>query len=131
MSYCATAMVAPKIAVIAPTQVTTCSATVGVIEAGVGAHQRIDARDQKDASGDHGGRVDQRADGGGAFHRVGQPDVQRDLAGLSRRAAEDQQRDGCRGRESERCGRCDEVGERGLLEAPGAAIVEEQRAACA
>ena len=44
---------------------------------------RQHARDQVDARGDHGRRVDQRRDGRGAFHRVGQPDVQRELRTLA------------------------------------------------
>ena len=57
------------------------------------AHKWVDSRDEEDASGDHGGRVDESADGGRAFHRVGQPDVQRDLAGLAGGSAEDEQAD--------------------------------------
>ena len=46
-------------------------------EHGDGAREkkRIHARDHVDAGGDHGGRVDQCADGRGAFHRVRQPDI--------------------------------------------------------
>ena len=39
--------------------------------------------DQVDAGGDHGRGVDQGADRGGAFHRVGQPDVQGKLRPLA------------------------------------------------
>ena len=48
------------------------------------------------ARGHHGCRMNQRADGRRPFHRVGQPDVQRELGALAHRAAEDQQpRRGC------------------------------------
>ena len=54
--------------------------------------KRRAAGDQVDAGGDHGGGVDQGADRGGAFHGVGQPDVQRELGGFADRAAEEQAR---------------------------------------
>ena len=59
--------------------------------------QRIRRKDEEhaaqhvNAGGHHRRGVDQRADGRRAFHRVGQPDVQRKLRGLAHRAAEDQQ----------------------------------------
>ena len=37
------------------------------------------ARDHVHAGGDHRGGVDERGDGRGAFHRVGQPDIERKL----------------------------------------------------
>jgi hypothetical protein len=94
----------------------------------VGGHQRINARDEEDTGGDHGGGVDERADGGGAFHRVGQPDVQWDLAGFARRSAEDEDADGGGDGEAEDGGLCDKVGEGGGFEGAGAGVVEEQRA---
>ncbi len=94
MSHWATAMVAPKRAVMAPIQVTTWRAMVGVSDQGrLGGHERIDSRDEEDAGGDHGGGVDERADGGGAFHGVGQPDVERDLSGFAGCSAEDEDAD--------------------------------------
>ena len=64
--------------------------------AGVGDHQqrlgrehRIEPADQIDAGGDHRGGVHQRGDRRGAFHRVGQPGVQRELGALAHAAAED------------------------------------------
>ena len=45
-----------------------------------GREDRIEPADQVHAGGDHRRRVDKRGDGRGAFHRVGQPDVQRELA---------------------------------------------------
>ena len=42
---------------------------------------------------DHGGGVDQSADGGGAFHRVGEPDVKRDLSRLGHRTDKNQKPD--------------------------------------
>ena len=63
------------------------AAMKSVIAADVGDHQqhlgredRIEAAHQVDAGGHHRGGVDQGADGRGAFHGVGQPDVQRELA---------------------------------------------------
>ncbi len=50
--------------------------------------QRRHARHHEDAGGHHGGRVDQRGDRGRAFHRVGQPHVQRELRALAHRADE-------------------------------------------
>ena len=49
------------------------------------------ARHHVHARGDHGRGVNQRADRGGTFHGVRQPDVQRKLRGFSRRADEQQQ----------------------------------------
>ena len=49
------------------------------------AAQHVNAR------GHHRRRVDQRAHGRRAFHRIGQPDVQRELRALAHRAAENQQ----------------------------------------
>ena len=43
--------------------------------------------------GHHGRGVDQRGDRGRAFHRVGQPGLQRELAGLAARAEQQQQPD--------------------------------------
>src|SRR5947199_9137232 len=44
-----------------------------------------------DAGSDHGGRVNQGANGRGAFHGVGQPDVQRKLGGFAARTHEEEQ----------------------------------------
>ena len=52
--------------------------------------QRVHARDQVHARGDHRGGVDQRGDGRGALHRVRQPGVQRQLRGLGERADQEQ-----------------------------------------
>lgn len=46
-----------------------------------------------DADGDHRRGVDERGDGGGAYHRVGQPGVQGELRRLARDAREEQQGD--------------------------------------
>ena len=51
--------------------------------------QRITAADQVDAGGDHRGGVDEGADRRWAFHRVGQPDLQRELRRLADAAEED------------------------------------------
>ena len=60
----------------------------------VGGHEREDPGDQEDAGGHHRGGVDQGGDGGRALHRIGQPHMQRELAGLADRTAENQQADG-------------------------------------
>ena len=52
------------------------------------------AGDHVDAGGDHGGGVDERGDGRGAFHGVGQPDVERKLRALAGGAEEQAERDG-------------------------------------
>ena len=51
--------------------------------------QRETTAHQVNAGRDHGGRVDQGADGGRAFHGVGQPDLQRKLGRLADAAEED------------------------------------------
>ena len=60
---------------------------------GVSDDQRHRPGDQVDARRDHRRGVDQGRDGRRAFHRVGQPDVERDLGTLGRRRPEEQQRD--------------------------------------
>jgi hypothetical protein len=50
------------------------------------------SRHQIDARRHHRGRVNQRADRRGAFHRVRQPDVQRKLRRFCRAGQEEQQR---------------------------------------
>ena len=52
------------------------------------------ARDQVDARGDHGGRVNERGDGRGPFHGVGQPDIKRQLRTFTRCAQEQAKADG-------------------------------------
>lgn len=42
-------------------------------------------------AGHHGGRMDQGGDGGGAFHGVRKPHVQRELGGFAHRPAEEAQ----------------------------------------
>ena len=49
--------------------------------------------DEVDTGGDHRRGVDQRGDGRGARHRVGEPGVQRELRRLARHAGEQQQGD--------------------------------------
>ena len=85
---------------------------------GAGAHERVDAGDEEDAGGDHGGGVDEGANGGGALHRVGQPDVEGDLAGFAGGSAEDEDADGGGDGEAEDGGLGDEVGEGEGFEAP-------------
>ena len=62
-----------------------------VLGGGRELEQRVHARDQVDAGGDHRRGVDQRADRRRALHRVREPGVQRDLGGLRERADEQQQ----------------------------------------
>ena len=67
---------------------TTASASGGAVE------EDVAARDHVDAGGDHGGGVDEGGDRRGAFHRVGQPDVERDLRGFAGGAEDQEQGDG-------------------------------------
>ena len=91
-------------------------------------HQRIHASDEEDARRHHRRRVDERADGRGAFHRVGKPDVERELAGLANRTAEEQQANRRAGRESANGRMRNHLRQRVLFEAAAPGIVEEQRA---
>jgi hypothetical protein len=54
---------------------------------------RVAAGDQVDPGGDHRRRVDQGRDRGRALHGVGEPGLQRELAGLAARAQEQQHAD--------------------------------------
>ena len=56
-----------------------------------GVQQEEHPAEHVNARRHHRRGVDQRADRRGAFHGVGQPDVQRELRALAHRAAEDQQ----------------------------------------
>ena len=59
-------------------------------ERGVGElEQRRHARDHEDAGRHHRRGVDQRRDRRRAFHRIGQPDVERELRALAHRADEE------------------------------------------
>ena len=128
MSFCATAMSAAKTAVDAPTQVTTVSAVVVASGERAGLHERIDAGDEIDAGGNHGGCVNERGDGRGAFHCVGQPDVERNLAALARGAGKDEQADGACGGETESRMLREQAGERPAFHGTEAVVIEEQRA---
>ena len=128
MSFCATAMSAAKTAVDAPTQVTTVRAVRGSAGERAGLHERIDARDEIDAGSDHRGGVNERGDGRGAFHRVGQPDVQRKLAALAGGSGKDEQADGAGGGEAEASVLREQAGERPAFHGAGAVVIEEQRA---
>ncbi len=55
--------------------------------------QRGRAGDEVNAGGDHGGGVDEGRDGRGAFHGVGQPDIEGDLGTLGGGGPEQQQSD--------------------------------------
>ena len=78
-------------AVIAPITSTKDSAVSRQLE------QRRHARHHEDAGRHHRGGVDQRRDRRRAFHRIGQPDVQRELRRLAHRA--DEQADADRGQQ--------------------------------
>ena len=73
MSFWTRPMVAAKMAVAAPMTATTSR------EVGARRKRGHAAGDHVDAGGDHGGGVDQGADRRGAFHGVGQPDVEGNL----------------------------------------------------
>jgi len=75
-------------AVVPPMMATTVHGNRG--ELIDGAH----ATDHVDAGGDHGGSVDERADGRWTLHRIGQPDVERNLSRFSSGACEKKQSDG-------------------------------------
>ena len=94
----------------------------------MGAHEGIDSGDEEDTGSYHGCRVNQGADGGGAFHCVGKPDVEWDLAGLTGCAAEDENADDGGEGEAEDGGLRGEVSERGGFKAAGPSVVEEERA---
>ncbi len=79
------ATVAAKISVAVPMM----AADVG--GGGRQLEQRVAARDQVHARGDHRGRVDQGGHRRRALHGVGQPRVQRQLSGLGERPHQDQQ----------------------------------------
>ena len=64
----------------------------GLHRAGSKHEQRIRARHHVHAGGDHGRGVDQGGNRRGAFHGVGQPDVERKLRRLAACADEQQQR---------------------------------------
>jgi hypothetical protein len=79
-------MVAAKKAVAKP-----ITATVSIV---MGAFRNsVAARAHIDSGGHHGGRVDESGHWGRASHRVGQPDIQRNLRRLSGGAHQQQQRD--------------------------------------
>ena len=71
----------------------------------------VGAGDHVDAGRHHGGGVNEGADGGGSFHGVGEPGVERDLGRLAGGPQEEEERDGRRrrpaGREFFRRGRED------------------------
>ena len=73
MSVWTRPMVAAKRAVAAPTMATVAEREGRAVE------EEMRAGDHVDAGGDHGGGVDERGDRRGAFHGVGQPDVERKL----------------------------------------------------
>ena len=83
MSFWATAMVAANSAVSAP----TTAMTVGAHDEATPQH-RADPDHQEHAGGDHRGRVDQGRHRRRAGHRVGEPQVQRQLGALAARPDE-------------------------------------------
>ena len=93
-----------------------------------GLHERIDAGDEVNAGCDHGGGMNERGDGRGAFHGVGEPDVEGKLAALAGGAGEDEQADGAGGGEAEGGVLREQGGEGPAFKGAGAVVVEEQRA---
>ena len=59
----------------------------------VGDHQDVDPAQHINAGGNHRGGVDQGRDGRRAFHRVGEPNLERKLGGFTDSAAEEEERD--------------------------------------
>ena len=57
--------------------------------------KRMRASDQVDSGGDHRRGVDQGGDRRRALHRIGQPDMERELCALAHRAHKEQQGDTC------------------------------------
>ena len=80
------------------------------------AEQHRVAADHVHAGRHHRRRVDERGDRRRAFHRVRQPDVQRNLRRLAGRADEQQQRDRARPCRTPSPGASDAAGARDLLE---------------
>ncbi len=103
MSFCCVAISAATTAVMMPIQAMTLWA------AGDACDQEKDAREHVNAGRHHRCRMDERRNGCRAFHRVRQPDVQRELGGFADRAAEDQQSG-----DGEEAGILEQVRERGL-----------------
>ena len=64
-----------------------------VLDVRGGLEDRVRADDQVDAGRHHRRGVDEGGDGRRAFHRVGEPGVERQLGGLGDRAAEQAERD--------------------------------------
>ena len=73
-----------------------------VLDVGRGLEDRARADEEVDAGRHHRRRVDQRGDRSRAFHRVGEPRVERDLRRLRDRATEQSERDEVDGRRRER-----------------------------
>jgi hypothetical protein len=82
MSLAVVPIVAAKIAVNVPVAATPSTS---------GREHRVAATEQEHAGGDHRRGVDHRAHRRRTGHRVGQPDVQRELRRLADRAAEDEE----------------------------------------
>ena len=87
MSVWVKAIEAARMAVKMPIAATT------TMTSDTDAEDRVAAGDEVDAGVDHGGGVDEGGDRRGAFHRVRQPDVERELGALADGAAQDQERD--------------------------------------
>ena len=92
MSVCTQASTAARSAVSAPFQATIASTF------GVSANSHSSPRQQVHARRHHRRRVNQRRDRRRPFHRVGQPDVQRELRRLAHRAEVDAEGDDAKAR---------------------------------
>src|SRR6185437_4208582 len=60
---------------------------------GAAGYEGSKAEEEEHADGDHGGRVEEGGDGGGALHGVGQPGVEAQLGGLGHRTDEEEEED--------------------------------------
>ena len=128
MSFCATAMSAAKTAVTRADPGDHGERRGGSAGRSADLHQRIYARDEIHASRDHRGRVNQRGHRRGAFHRVGQPDVQWKLAALAHGSGKDQQADGSGSTQAQPACCESKLTSAEAFKRAHAVVVEEQRA---
>ena len=94
---------------------------------GIDDEEREHAGDQVHARSDHGRGVDERRDRRGAFHRVRQPDVERQLRALAERAEHEQPGNRLRGPFAARRGGLDRLPEGGVLDRAVALPGQEER----
>ena len=93
----------------------------------VGREQRINARHEEHARGDHRSSVDEGGDWRRTFHRVGQPDVERELAGFADGTAKEEQADGAGdGEAADRCSGTERAEDGGFEDAVTVVVKEER-----